>query len=276
MVLGFFTLAATKLPSYWIPATPAAAILIAAATGPRAAAAPRWPQRLAWGATLALATLMAAVLGLAPLWFGQVQDPEMPSLAADVLASGLLSRAALCFALAAGLPLLWQGRRRLLALQLPVMAFAVVALQPLWALGDQLRGAPVRQMATAIQQQRQQGESVAMVGILKPSLHYYSRRVVLYEGIEPADLSNLADRLSREQRRGQAPSSSVQQPSVLVVIDARTAALPHWQGLRPQALAQAGLYRLWRLDRRRLEQRARALAARGIQPTWQRPRPERY
>jgi 4-amino-4-deoxy-L-arabinose transferase-like glycosyltransferase len=38
-VLGFFTLAATKLPSYWIPATPAAALLVALAAQARP---PRW------------------------------------------------------------------------------------------------------------------------------------------------------------------------------------------------------------------------------------------
>ncbi|MEB3172846.1 MAG: glycosyltransferase family 39 protein, partial [Cyanobacteriota bacterium] len=209
VVLGFFTLAATKLPSYWIPATPAAAILIVAAAP--SSRGPRWLKRGAWGLTLVLAALLALVLALAPQWFPLVNDPEMPTLAASVLASGALQRAALCWALAAGLPLLWHGPRRLLALQLPLVGFALLALQPLWALGDQLRGAPVRAMAAAAVQHRHPQESLAMVGILKPSLHYYSRRVVLYEGIEPADLSNLADRLSRERRRGQEPSSSLTQ-----------------------------------------------------------------
>jgi hypothetical protein len=63
---------------------------------------------------------------------------------------------------------------------------------------------------------------------------------------------------------------------VLVVIDARTAALSHWQGLAPTPLAQAGLYRLWRLERSVLERRAAELAQQGIRPRWQEPRPERY
>lgn len=237
---------------------------------------PRWSQRLAWGLTLLLAVLIASVLALSPLWFGQVTDPEMPGLASAVIASGDLIRAGVCFGLAALLPLLVRSPSRLLALQLPMVGFALLALQPLWTLGDQLRGAPVRAMASAVHHNRRPQESLAMVGILKPSLHYYSRRVVLYEGKEPADLSNLADRLSREHRRGQLPSSSAAQPSVLVVIDAATAALPHWQGLEPQLLASAGIYRLWRLDRRKLEERSDALAAAGTKPTWQLPRPERY
>jgi 4-amino-4-deoxy-L-arabinose transferase-like glycosyltransferase len=280
VVLVFFTTAATKLPSYWIPATPAAGVLIAlAACSPPQGGRQRQLLRLAWGLSLALAAAIALVLALAPRWFGVVSDPEMPTLAAAVLASGHLLWAALCWGLAALLPLLLLragGPGRLLALQLPLVAFAVLALQPLWALGDRLRGEPVRQMAAAAAAQRRPQESLAMVGILKPSLHYYSRRVVLYEGNEPTDLANLADRLQRERRRGQEPSTARQQPTVLVVIDARTAALPHWQGLAPIPLAQAGLYRLWRLDRSALERRAAQLAQGGIRPRWQEPRPERY
>lgn len=280
VVLVFFTTAATKLPSYWIPATPAAGVLIAlAACSPPRPGRQRQLLRLAWGLSLALAAAIALVLALAPLWFGVVSDPEMPTLAAAVLASGDLQRAALCWGLVALLPLLLRragGPGRLLALQLPLVAFAVLALQPLWALGDRLRGEPVRQMAAAAAALRRPQESLAMVGILKPSLHYYSRRVVLYEGNEPTDLANLADRLQRERRRGQEPSTARQQPTVLLVIDARTAALPHWQGLAPTPLAQAGLYRLWRLERSALERRAAALAKSGIRPRWQEPRPERY
>lgn len=130
-------------------------------------------------------------------------------------------------------------------------------------------------MAAAVQRQARPGEPLAMVGILKPSLHFYSRRVVLYEGIPAVGPLNLADRLRRESRPGQ-PSRPEQQPTVLVVIDRTTAAQPHWQGLAPTELARSGLYRLWRLDRGRLEQRARELARSGLSSDWWRPRPERY
>jgi hypothetical protein len=131
-------------------------------------------------------------------------------------------------------------------------------------------------MAAAVRDQLRPGESLAMVGILKPSLHFYSRKVVVYEGVEPWGLVNLADRLRRERRQGQSPSSPQLQPTVLLVIDRDTAALPHWQGLQPHALASADPYRLWRIDRRLLEQRAAALMGSGVAAQWQRPRPERY
>jgi hypothetical protein len=115
-----------------------------------------------------------------------------------------------------------------------------------------------------------------MVGLLKPSLHYYSRRTVLYEGRSPAALVNLVDRLEHESRPGLQPSRPQQQPQLLLVIDAETARRPHWQGLEGQLLAIAEPYRLLRLDRQRLEQRSRQLQAEGLKPTWRQPRPERY
>ena len=329
-VLLFFTAAATKLPSYWLPATPAAALLIAllsqlpwrseamavdsahsgavgipgssrrdpavsasaqdrlraenagslAATAAvdRGGRADRW-FRLTWRLSLVLATVLALAFAVAPLWVPLIFDPEMPTLPAELLASGFLVRAAWLWGLAALLGWMLRARPaplRLLALQLPLVLFVPAALLPSWALGDRLRGLPVRQMAAAATRLAAPDESLAMVGILKPSLHYYSGRVVIYEGIEPEGLVNLADRLRQEDRPGQNPGPPELIPTALVVIDRTTAASPFWQGLQPVELSRAGLYRLWRVDRSRLERRAAELRAAGHPPTWTRPRPERY
>ena len=269
-VLLFFTAAATKLPSYWLPATPAAGLLVALA----AQRAHRW----AWGLSLALAMLLAAVFAAGPLWVPLILEPELPTLPAEILATGRLWVAAACLLLAVLLGLGWRRRSplALLGLQLPMVLFVVTALLPLWAMGDRLRGLPVRQMAAAVGRHAGPREPLAMVGILKPSLHYYSGRVVIYEGNRPFAVLNLVERLERERRQGLLPSPVASQPTLLVVIDQGTAALPHWRGLQPTQLGQAGLYQLWRLDRRRLAERARELAAAGEQASWQRPVPERY
>ncbi len=283
-VLLFFTLAATKLPSYWLPATPAAGILIALAAqdGEDPNAGSRLNgDRIAAAGTVLLTVVLAAGLWAASLWVPLIQDPEMPTLPARLLASGLVLRAAGFWTLAAllGLGLTLQRRPPagwLLGLQLPAVAFHLLALLPMWSLGDGIRGLPVRQMAAAAAQQAAPNEPLAMVGILKPSLHYYSGQVVLYEGLSTQALVNLAERLSRERRAGLTPSSRSEQPTVLVVIDQTTAGRPHWQGLEPTELARQGIYRLWRLDRSRLEGRAAELRAAGAQPTWEKPVPERY
>ena len=281
-VLLFFTAAATKLPSYWIPATPAAGLLIALAAqqATTASAAARW----AWRSTAALALVLAAGFAAAPLWVPLIHEPEMPTLAADLLAGPWLGLAAGLYGLAGGW-LLWAGGRdggpRLLGLQLPMAAFVPLVLLPAWHLGDQLRGLPVRQMAASVGQHRQPAEPLAMVGVMKPSLHYYSRQVVIYEGATPVGLLNLNDRLAHERRRAQEPSPPRPGATVLVVIDQATAATPAWQGLPHQLLASAGLYRLWRVDRLALDGQAQSLAKRLApigqgQPDWQKPRPERY
>ena len=68
----------------------------------------------------------------------------------------------------------------------------------------------------------------------------------------------------------------LQQPTVLVLIDRDTALEAHWQGWIGEELARFEPYRLWRLDRRWLEERARQLAASDMQPNWREPRPERF
>jgi 4-amino-4-deoxy-L-arabinose transferase-like glycosyltransferase len=270
-VLLFFTLAATKLPSYWLPATPAAGLLVALA----AQRGGRW----AWWFSLMLTALMAVGWLASPLWVPAIVAPEMPSLVPELLAGRWLLLGGLLYGVA--VLLAWQLGRHcrslgLLGLQLPLLAFVPLVLQPAWQLGDRLRGLPVRQLASQLGRQARPAEPVAMLGMLKPSLHYYGRRVVIYEGAEPHHLLNLVDRLSSESRPGQPATTLRQQPSVLVVIDSGTAAQHHWQGLEPQLLDRQGIYALWRLDRRRLEQRAAQLRSTGMAPDWRDPRPERY
>lgn len=287
-VLLFFTAAATKLPSYWLPATPAVALLIALAAqtawsggggaGGGAGGGRPW-ERWAWGLTVLLVAGLGVVFLLARLWVPLINDPEMPTLAAELDGSPLVPLVAVCWLLAALLGWLCRRRRpplRLLALQLPLVLFVPTALLPLWSVGDRLRGEPVRRMAAALQREGRPGEPVAMVGVLKPSLHYYGRRVVIYEGIGVEGPINLADRLRKEHRVGQTPSTPDAQPTVLVVIDRTTAGAPFWRYLGASEIASAGVYRLWRLDRRRLEASVEQLRRNGFAPDWQLPRPERY
>ena len=298
-VLVFFTLAATKVPSYWLPATPAAGVLIALAAqdgevqpggGPTEAGVARRWFPVAQGLTALVCGVLAAALWASPAWIPLIDDPEMPTLPQELLASGFVLRAALCFSLATVVGFwLWLrelgsgGSSRgqppgwLLGLQLPLVAFHLVAVLPMWHLGDGVRGRPVRVMAAAVTRLGRPGERLAMVGILKPSLHYYSRRVVLYEGTSTDGLANLSDRLRSERRRHLEPSSSTASPTVLVVIDAATAALPHWRQLDGTPLATSGIYRLWRVDRGRLDQQAGSLLGSGkARISWRDPHPERY
>ncbi|MBJ7492689.1 MAG: glycosyltransferase family 39 protein [Synechococcales cyanobacterium SupBloom_Metag_052] len=288
VVFGFFTLAATKLPSYWLPATPAAGVLIALAAqdlvawrDPARPGACLWRGRLVGLTTLALTALLCGGLLFSAHWIPLIQDPEMPTLPAEMLASGLVVRAGLCFglALAVALALAWSRWRPawLAAMQLPLVLFGVAALEPLIGLGDRVRQLPVRQIAAEVVRLRRPGEPLAMVGTLKPSLHYYTRQVVIFEGLRGYGLVNLADRLQREWRQGQRPSAAIAGNTVLVVMDRDTSRLAYWQPVAHTVLAHYGLYQLWRVDRLELARQAQALKDNfGVTANWQDPRPERY
>ncbi|HGY5531958.1 MAG TPA: glycosyltransferase family 39 protein, partial [Prochlorococcus sp.] len=122
-------------------------------------------------------------------------------------------------------------------------------------------------------------EPLVMVGAMKPSLHFYTDQVVVYEGRSEGALVNLADRLQEEERQGwsgrpiEGPTGS---PTALVVIDQGTTQRRHWQGLKPELLGEFGIYKVWRLDRLNLEMRANQLKAKDFQTDWRQPRPERY
>ncbi|QNJ19292.1 4-amino-4-deoxy-L-arabinose transferase and related glycosyltransferase of PMT family [Synechococcus sp. A18-25c] len=280
-VLLLFTAAATKLPSYWLPATPAAALIMAITARP-AALQRRWALLTAWSCIAGLVLILTVGFWLSSLWIPLIQDPEMPTLPAELLASGLVLRSAVCFSVALFLGLWCLGSPvsgRLLAWQGPLVAFQLFALVPMIQLGDRVRQLPVRLVAEQVVAQRRTGEPLAMIGVLKPSLHFYTGQVVIYEGESRAALMNLADRLNHERRQGfegRPRDAADGSPSVLVVINTGTAAKEHWQDLQPQILAREGIYELWRLDRERLEERADALQASGVVLTWRKPRPERY
>jgi 4-amino-4-deoxy-L-arabinose transferase-like glycosyltransferase len=280
-VFLLFTTAATKLPSYWIPATPAAAILIALAARP-SEGGNRPPLDWAWGTTILLTFVLALGFWSSSLWVPLIDDPEMPTLPAELLSSRLVLRAAVCFSIA-GVLGLWMIRRkasgRLLAVQGPLVVFQLIALIPMIGLGDRVRQLPVREAAATMLRVQKPSEPLAMVGAMKPSLHFYTEQVVVYEGRSDSALMNLSDRLSHESRRGwegHPIHSGKGAPTVLIVIDSGTLERPYWQGLNLQVLGQFGIYRVVRVERAKLEQRASELKAEGVTLTWKSPRPERY
>jgi len=286
-VLFFFSLSATKLPSYWLVATPAAALLVALA--PSTAWQPGFGGtqgplsqrglRLAMAASSALLVLVSAALALSPQWLPLINDPTLPGLAAVVGRRPWLTLGAAVTLVAA---LLLSGlatnrpTARLLQSQAALLLLVPLVLLPVWQIGDQLRGAPIRQLAAVVRAERSASEALAMVGLIKPSLHFYSQSTVLFEGRSPHALVNLADRLRAESRPGLRPSSADQQPTLLLVIDSVTVTKSHWRNIEGRELAQAGPYRLWRLDRLWLEKRAWLLQNEGINPSWRDPRPEMF
>lgn len=275
-VLIFFSASATKLPSYWLVATPAAGLLVALAFRAGRHSSESLSLR-ALSISAGLLLILSAGLASSGLWLSQIRDPTLPELQSVLSRSPVLTLGAAIMLVSAfllGGLASKQPSQRLVHGQVALLLFGPLVLLPLWQIGDQLRGSPIRQLAAVALKERSHEETLAMVGMRQPSLHYYSNATVIFEGRSPSALVNLADRLGSEQRPGLFPGHH--QPTFLLVIDRKTADQPHWRDWQGVELARAGTYQLRRLNRAWLEGRAADLQRRGVDPNWRDPRPERF
>ena len=118
-----------------------------------------------------------------------------------------------------------------------------------------------------------------MVGAMKPSIHFYTNSVIVFEGRSKNALVNVADRLTNEKRRGWEgrPKYGLNgSQTTLLLIDKRSIEKWYWQGLQPKILGEFGVYSIWRINRTTLETRAEKLRNEGVISTWEKPRPERF
>tara|TARA_Y100001968_G_scaffold78043_1_gene69348 strand:- start:10 stop:1854 length:1845 start_codon:yes stop_codon:yes gene_type:complete len=273
-----FTFAATKLPSYWLPATPAASILIGlSVSGDKGK---KQESIFAWICSVFLIILMGFIFYTLPSWVYSINDPEMPEFSKALLASNIHLNAfyiliSLTFI---GISLLFSRiPGKLIFLQLPFVFFQLFVLLPIWKLGDNLRQLPLREASELVTSSIRNNESLAMVGINKPSIHFYTKKIVLYESNDVTALVNLSERLSIEQRdgwSGENINSKNSSQTFLLIIDTQTSNYSHWKDLDPEILGDFSIYKVWRLDRKILKQRALELLNKGIKPNWRKPRPE--
>ena len=118
-----------------------------------------------------------------------------------------------------------------------------------------------------------------MVGAMKPSIHFYTNQVIVFEGRSKNAFVNVSDRLKNEKRRGwkgRPIYGSNGSETTLLLIDKRSVEKSYWQGLNPKVLGNFGVYSVWRLDRENIERRAQSLKTDGVTSTWENPRPERF
>ncbi|WP_036896307.1 ArnT family glycosyltransferase [Prochlorococcus marinus] len=278
-VFLLFTFAATKLPSYWMPATPAAAIMIALAANDTR----NNKYKSASYIFLFLSMLsLAVILSLPGLWIFLIEDPEMPNLSYELLESGLYLRAAICFYITAFITLYFIFKpkvRSLFFIQVPLILFQFFVMLPLWKLSDTLRQEPLRKVSQELLVQQNNNEPIAMVGIRKPSIHFYTNKIILYESNDVVALVNLSDRLRLEVREKWLDSKTIlpsESDTLLLIIDNKTSSYEHWQELKPEIIGNFGIYNIWRLKTKDLEDRAISLKLKGVLPDWQEHKDERF
>ena len=279
-VFFFFTISATKLPSYWLPATPAASVLISLSLTKNINE--EFLRSLAWKFTVFLSIFFSIFFFSSNLWIKLINDPEIPNFSEELTNSFLIEKAGLIFLLLAFLGIIFSSRKingKLLILQIPIVLSHFFIVLPTFELADRLRQLPLRQASELLLNSQNRNEPLVMVGAMKPSVHFYTNQVIVFEGRSKNAFVNVSDRLRNEKRRGwkgRPIYGSDGSVTTLLLIDKRSMEKSYWQGLHPKVLGNFGVYSVWRLDRENLERRAESLKKEGIVSTWKNPRPERF
>jgi len=232
-VFIFFTLAATKLPSYVLPMMPAGAILITLLW--QDSRSNSW----AWSVSGYTQTLLLLSLAIALPWISQWLggDPFQEV----VQESGLLIWGSLILGSAGLISLIVCLQRRVRWLWpinlLSFTVFLLVVLLPTAALVDGQRQLPLRQLAATIGQVRQPGERLMMVGFKKPSLTFYTQQPVRYRsrGMDARQDLNI---WAREHP---------QPATALIVTNPKKLMALQLQPQQYELIDQAGTYRLIRV-----------------------------
>ncbi len=279
-VFIFFTISATKLPSYWLPATPAASVLISLSLTNHVSE--EFLKSLAWKFTIFLSLLFSIFLFSSKRWILLINDPEIPNFSEELANSLLIEKAGFIFLIIAALGIIFSSRKiygKLFILQIPIVLANFLVVLPTFDLADRLRQLPLRQASELLLNSQNRNEPLVMVGAMKPSIHFYTNQVIVFEGRSKNAFLNVSDRLKNENRRGwkgRPIYGSNGSETALLLIDKRSVEKYYWQGLNPEVLGHFGVYRIWRLKREALEKRAEALKKEGAISNWKNPRPERF
>ena len=94
-VLIFFSVSATKLPSYWLPAIPAAAILISNSFVSLKRLNKSYLYLLIFNILILFGLSLAFFFS--SIWLSSINDPEIPNLVSELINSGIIFKAKLLF-----------------------------------------------------------------------------------------------------------------------------------------------------------------------------------
>tara|TARA_Y100001933_G_C18932923_1_gene536124 strand:- start:273 stop:1244 length:972 start_codon:yes stop_codon:yes gene_type:complete len=276
-VFLFFSISATKLTSYWIPAIPAASILIS-----RSAQILMNKKRdlsLVWFLTTLILFGFSVAFYFSDGWLALIKDPEMPNLSNQIKNYGLIHRATYVFAISTILSIYFIFRflpKSVLYLQIFFFSGQFLLMPFIRELADQLRQLPIRNISEKIIIERSLKEPLAMIGIRKPSLHFYSKQIVFYESSSRVGLVNLAERFNFGKRVSVLDEPNYESDSFLVVIDKYSKKEKHWNEIRHEKLGVYGIYSLLRVKRNDLNLYANKFKEVGIKPSWQIEKYEKF
>jgi len=268
-VLIFFSLSATKLPSYWLPAIPAAALLTSNSFISLKNINKSYTY--VWIFNILILFGLSIAFFFSNIWLSSINDPEMPDLASELISSGIIFKAKLFFSsftLLAIILFSLKSRNILLYLQILLLIGQSYLMTPIRKLADTSRQLPLRNISKLILSTREGKEALAMIGIRKPSLHYYSRQIVFYEPSTKEGLINLSERLNTDRRENYDDKPDYEHKSLLVVIDEYSSLQEHWSNINHQKLGVYGIYNLWRIQKSDLNKYSELLVNSGYKSDW--------
>jgi len=276
-VLIFFSISATKLPSYWLPAIPAAAILISNSF--ISLKNTNKTNVYLWIFNIFIFFGVSIAFFFSNIWLGSINDPEMPNLASELLSSGIIFKAKLFFSLFTLFAIIlfsFKSKNIFLYLQILLLIGQYILMSPIRKLADTSRQLPLRNISKLILDIREGGETLAMIGIRKPSLHYYSRQIVFYEPNTEEGLINLSERLNTDRRENYEDQPDYEYKSLLVVIDEYSTLRQQWSKINHQKLGKFGIYNLWRIQKSDLNKYSRFLVKSGYKSDWENRKVEKF
>jgi len=276
-VLIFFSISATKLPSYWLPAIPAAAILISNSFISLKNTNKTYVYL--WIVNIFIFFGVSIAFFFSNIWLGSINDPEMPNLASKLLSYGIIFKAKLFFSLFTLFAIILFSLKSiniLLYLQIFLLIGQSFLMSPIRKLADTSRQLPLRNISKLISDIREGRETLAMIGIRKPSLHFYSRQIVFYEPNTKEGLINLSDRLNTDRRKNYEDQPDYEYKSLLVVIDELSSGQQQWSKINHQKLGKYGIYNLWRIQKSDLNEYSRFLVESGYKSDWENRKVEKF
>ncbi len=276
-VFLFFSISATKLPSYWIPAIPAASILICRSV--QILIIQKSKISLIWLLTTLILLGFSIAFYFSDSWLVLINDPEMPDLTNQIKISGLILRAKIFFTVLALVSSIFIFKfipKSFLFLQILFFIGQFFLMPNIRKLADNLRQEPLRNISKKIINERSNKEPIAMIGIRKPSLHFYSKQIIFYESSSPSGLVNLSERFNFGKRSNELDQPNYQSDSFLAVIDEYSKEEKHWNELKSQKLGKYGIYSLLRIKRKDLNLSAQKSKEVGIKPTWRIKKYEKF
>jgi len=276
-VLIFFSISATKLPSYWLPAIPAAAVLISNSF--ISLKDVKKTYLYLWIFSIFIFFGVSIAFFFSNIWLGSINDPEMPNLASKLLSSGIIFKAKLFFSLFTLFAIILfslKSKNIFLYLQIVLIIGQYFLMSPIRKLADTSRQLPLRNISKLILDTREGKETLAMIGIRKPSLHYYSRQIVFYEPNTQEGLINLKERLNNDRRKNYQDEPDYQYKSLLIVIDDYSSQEEHWSNFNHEKLGKYGIYNLWRINKKDLNEYSEFLINNGYKSNWKNRQVEKF